>query len=107
MMHVVASSSNSTLLPPDGWRAAQVNSWLAYLWHALEIPLHALKQVLVTNTDSVPGIPPLHATIHQGLKKIAWHLSSKRYFVGYSLTLADVSFAVIWKYGIAGSFSCA
>jgi glutathione S-transferase len=110
MIRTIASiAPASELLGRNDFEAAQVDSWLSFLWHSVELPLHVLNDL-----ESLPNSGEKAETEVEGVKSqlksaiatVEGHLTKKQqqslppnsYIVGVSITLADICLAVALRY---------
>lgn len=105
MIRLIASMAPSTeLLGRTNLEAAQIDSWLSFLWHSIELPCYIIR-LTMSDSDGRDGVD--HAALISQLKSsleiIEAHLMKRQdqehpYFVGELITLADISFVVALKY---------
>lgn len=76
------ASSKLNLMGSTNIEAAQVDSWLEYVWCSLDIAIAAEKNDLTPDHLSGP------------LEILDKHLQNKLYIVGESITIADISLVV-------------
>jgi glutathione S-transferase len=86
----------SGLLGSTKLEEAQVEGWLSFLWHFVELPLH----VLVAANGSQKVSCHMRSQLRGALDKVESHLKLQDwgYLVGQSTTIADIGLAVALKY---------
>lgn len=107
MIRMIASvAPASGLLGRNAIEAAQVDSWLSFLWHSIELPLHVFKErESLTNGGGNDELKLQDVTsqLQSSLETVESHLTKQEqsfhssYFVGESTTLADICLAVSLK----------
>jgi glutathione S-transferase len=107
MIRTIASiAPASELLGRNEFEAAQVDSWLSFLWHSMELPLHVWEDLsaLPYSGEVKTEREAVESQLKSAMATIEAHLTTKdqslqkSYFVGESITLADICLAVALKY---------
>ena len=107
MMRLIASMAPSAeLLGRTHFETAQIDSWVSFLWHSIELPCYILRQTRHLDNSHERDCVDSAALISQlksSLGIIEAHLMKRTneehpYFVGELISLADISFAVSLKY---------
>jgi glutathione S-transferase len=107
MIRLIASMAPSAeLLGRTPLETAQIDSWLSFLWHSIELPCTIIKDMRTLNDckerDCVDN-SALMSQLKSSLGIMETHLMKQRdeqhtYFVGELVSLADICFAVALKY---------
>ena len=106
MIRLIASMAPSTeLLGRTHLEAAQIDSWLSFLWHSIELPCYILRHTKASNaSEGRDGADnaALMLQLKSSLEIIEAHLikcQDKKLpcFVGEVVSLADISFVVNLK----------
>lgn len=96
MVRLLASMAPASgLLGSTNFEEAQIESWLSYLWHFVDLPLHLL------GADGYQAVTNhIHAQLRVALKNIeAWlNIQDSGYLVGKSTTIVDVCLAIALKF---------
>ena len=101
MIRLIASMAPSTeLLGRTHLERGQIDSWLSFLWHSIELPCYIIRQ---TRTLDKSNDAAVISQLKASLGTIEAHLMKRpdnehSYFVGDLVSLADISFAVSMKY---------
>ena len=105
---IASMSPANELLGRNDVEAAQVDSWLSFLWHSIELPLHVLREMGSLTSSEGKGettegsvqlqlksaVTTIEAHLAKKMKQQQSSLEHISYFVGESITLADISIAV-------------
>ncbi len=106
MIRFVASLAPAKqLLGQSHFEAAQIDSWLSFLWHSIELPLFVLEDAPKWSDNESTCQMKLESVLLQlkeSLEIIEAHLLKRDqqhpHFVGSITSIADISFAVTLKY---------
>ena len=115
MIRAIASvAPASELLGRNDCEAAQVDSWLCFLWHSIELPLHVLNESpsafhTVDEGKTEIELEGVKSQLKTAIETVEAYLTKKQllqqleksqpaFFVGESITLADICLAVSLKY---------
>lgn len=102
MIRVIASlAPENEVSGSNPVEIAQVDSWLCFLWHSVELPLQVLRQATEKNEKNYIAGGSLNRVKKQLGRDFAIidkHLGQRLYLVGGSLTVADMALAVVTKW---------
>lgn len=90
---------SSGLLGQTQSEKAQINSWLTFLWHNVELPMHALTQA----HDDIRVADHIQVKLGMAFKRIDSYLQKQSNLVGSSTTLADICLAVVLDCYVRGA----
>lgn len=92
MMSFVASLvPASELLGQNQLERAQIDGWADFIWHSIDLPLHALRSMDPPEADLTKEI---HCQLGNALLRVQNHLQNNPYLVGTKFSLADLSLAI-------------
>lgn len=109
MIRFIASLAPAQeLLGRNQHETAQIDSWLSFLWHSIELPLYILTETesLCDNgkAESSKTVDVVHSQLKASLAIIETHLIQRDddqqlpYLVGTCISVADIAFATVLKY---------
>jgi glutathione S-transferase len=94
MVRFLASIAEAKrLVGCDKFEEAQVDSWLSFLWHSVELPLHAMMEADDNQAVSIH----IHSKLLVSLDSIESQLKCQQggFLVGTSTTIADICLAAV------------
>ena len=101
MLRIVGSMVPAfELLGRNGAEAAQVDAWLSFVWHSVELPLQVLREQAssANESPSMECSDQIQRQLDDALLTVDNHLVRNSYLVGDSVTIADLSLAVALTY---------
>ena len=110
MIRTIASiAPASELLGRNDFEAAQVDSWLSFLWHSMELPLQVWNDLSALPYSEKVKLEreAVRSQLKSAMATIEGYLTTKNpslqksYFVGESITLADICLAVALKHNVS------
>jgi len=99
-------AANSRLSSTDPWLAAKMNEWLFWEQYSHETAIAVLRfHVRFTDITVETRDPALVKKGQSALDRMEQHLMGKDYFVGDSVTLADIALYAYTQFAEEGGFS--
>lgn len=97
MVRILASMAPTTgLLGSTTFEEAQIEGWISYLWHSVELPLYVLSENTSQQVSNhiLSQVQVALVTIESHLK----HQKDSSCLVGESISIADITLAVTLKF---------
>lgn len=86
---LITLSSNASLMGKSAEETAQIDQWIDFAWHRLEVPLQLIF-ALLGKVDELEACQRAKTDFANAVRELDEHLDIRTFVVGEAITLADI-----------------